>query len=479
MQPHFEVHAREAVRTRRRFGIWTAGLVMVLAVAIGLERHTSIAASALTVSGRVVDISNGVGLPNVVIKVCGGGTAVTSSGGYWSYSGIESGSAYCVEYVSGTPKGLTGPYAVDNNPAVGGKTDYLNQVAGMDCYSNVKCSGPEQEWDRSSDSGFDFAFISEGGAAANETPGTLGVGSYVLGSATKSSDVALAASATGPSTPTNFQATVGSDNAVISLIWSPSSAPNGLKGYEIDTSLDEVNWTPLATGITTASYTDKSAEFGVHYYFRLSAIDQAGNVSGYATTDAITPSFVSNNQSSSGNGASNTSFTSDDGLVSVQLPPGTISENVDCSVTDITFSSDDPKPSVSGSSFVMGPYDLICKDDTGNPVETLSQAVSWVFQVKGLMGGLVNPEVYAYSNGGASILPGGVYNAAAGTVTINSTTTDQELVVMASKPTGVSPNLIFAGLAIVGIIIALSLLILRQQQQVSYKEYLRKKYFNL
>lgn len=135
-QPHFEYHVREAVRSKRRFGVWTAALVMVLAVVVGLKYHSSNAAQAVTVSGRVVNITNGAGIPNVEIKICGAGIAVTNGGGYWSYPGVEFGQSYCVQILSGSPKFLSGPYAVDNNPAVGQKPDYLNQVAGEDCFTD-------------------------------------------------------------------------------------------------------------------------------------------------------------------------------------------------------------------------------------------------------------------------------------------------------------------------------------------------------
>jgi hypothetical protein len=478
-QPHFEYHVREAVRAKRRFGIWTAVLVMALAVVVGLQFHGSHAAQSLTVSGRVVNITNGAGIPNVHINICGAGVAVTSSGGYWSYPGIEPGQSYCVQYLSGAPKYLAGPYAVDNNPDVGQNPAYLNQVAGMDCFGDSKCSRAERQWDRGEDSGFDFAFINKSGILGSAEKG-IGVRAYVLAAAKTPSNVALAASATGPSVPTNFQATVDSDNAVVTLTWTPSTAANGIKGYIIQRSLDGTTWSTLSGSVTGDSYTDKTASFGINYFYQINAVDEAGNMSGWTGTEAQTPGFSNNSQSTASGSSTTTSYTSDDGLVSVTVPPGAITQDADCSVDTLKLTSEDSAPSNPGFSLVMGPYQFVCKTQGGQEIPPSAQAVTWVFQVNSRLGKKVNPQVDSYGSNGSTTLVPGPYSVSAGTITVSETNPDVELIVMAAAAQPFVPtNFVIAVFLLILILAGIAVLIFRQQEKISYHDYLRNKYTNL
>src|SRR6185437_14418417 len=92
-------------------------------------------------------------------------------------------------------------------------------------------------------------------------------------------------------------------------------------------SVDQQNWSVLGNAITTTSYSDTTASFGVHYYYRLLAQDDAGNASDFVFADVETPAFTNN--VTSGN---DTTYQSDDGLATVNVPNGALSGDANCGV---------------------------------------------------------------------------------------------------------------------------------------------------
>jgi len=77
---------------------------------------------------------------------------------------------------------------------------------------------------------------------------------------------------TPPAAPANVTATPG--NAQISLNWTGSGGATSYKAYRSLTS--SVYTTPLATGITSTSYTDSSVSNGTTYYYVVSAVNSFG-----------------------------------------------------------------------------------------------------------------------------------------------------------------------------------------------------------
>src|SRR5258708_7801098 len=127
--PHYEHHVREMQRTRRRFRLALGGLVVALSVLVGMQYHSSSAATLYTVSGRVYDAGTGVGLANVKLQLCTSGAFVVTNGnGGWSIA-VPYQYQTCVRYVSGVPAGATGPVAVNNQPDHDGAATYESQVA--------------------------------------------------------------------------------------------------------------------------------------------------------------------------------------------------------------------------------------------------------------------------------------------------------------------------------------------------------------
>jgi len=274
-----------------------------------------------------------------------------------------------------------------------------------------------------------------------------------------------------PGTPSNFTASVSSSNAVVDLTWE-APASNAAVSYQVERSLDQVNWSVLAGDIPATNYEDTTVSFQVHYYYRLTAQNSAGT-SPPATADVTTPAFTAN----SGDPSSDQSVTynSDDNVATVIMPSGAVSGEADCSVSNPTGNETVP----SGKRLVVGPYALICKDSSGLAISSFAQPLSWTLNVKSKLNGLKSPVAYTVDdNGQVAVIKSSSYNASAGTVSFISDTTDGVLVLAAVAP-GIPWNAIAIVLVVAGIVVALVVLILRKQQKVNYNDYLRTKYYDL
>ena len=87
-----------------------------------------------------------------------------------------------------------------------------------------------------------------------------------------------------PSTPANLVATSPDPNHV-SLSWSPSTDDVGVAGYDV---YRNGNATPLASGVTSTSYTDATATPGTTYTYTVAAYDAAGNLSPQSSGASVT-----------------------------------------------------------------------------------------------------------------------------------------------------------------------------------------------
>ena len=96
------------------------------------------------------------------------------------------------------------------------------------------------------------------------------------------------ADTTAPATPTGFKATAS--DAGIALAWSANSEAD-LAGYNVyRRTADETEFTKLNTDlITNLQYNDTKAPEGVTSYYRLTAVDKAGNESNFALDSAKRP----------------------------------------------------------------------------------------------------------------------------------------------------------------------------------------------
>jgi len=445
-----------------------AGLCVLLVVAIGVQVEQSRTSGSFTVTGRVYNASTGAGLANVKLVVCNAGTTVTNSAGEFTIQGLRGSTEYCVRYAGGAPDDLTGPRAVNNDAEVGPNSAYEFQLAGVNCLLAAGCSAEQRRWDRVADTGFDFAFETAVGKSASVA------GSQVARRPAIEPSGVLAAMAGAPSVPSDFQATVSGNNADVTLNWTPSTGGTGTVAYKLERSLDQVTWAVVSATVVGPPYDDKTVDFGVHYYYRLSAVDQAGKASGYATSDADTSSYTTNTS----NDGSNT-YTSDDSLVTVQVPAGTLPVDADCSLTAASIPSSAKQPGSQSHSLVMGPYELLCKTVSGNAITTFAKPVVWTMKLSGKLKNVVSPVPQDYdSEGRTTPVPSYKYDDSAGTLTFNMASTDQVLV-LASVPRGVSVNLMAVVLVLIVIVVGTFLLIVRKKQKDTYIDYIHHKYYNL
>jgi len=83
-----------------------------------------------------------------------------------------------------------------------------------------------------------------------------------------------------PPVPQNLQAQVAAGNIGIELTWDAVSAPD-LAGYNVyrDTSSSGAFATQVANGTGGTAYRDDTAQAGVTYYYRVTAVDVRGHES--------------------------------------------------------------------------------------------------------------------------------------------------------------------------------------------------------
>ncbi|MGZ6005817.1 MAG: DUF1996 domain-containing protein, partial [Candidatus Saccharimonadales bacterium] len=159
--------------------------ILPFAILAGFLIYHSFALTEITVKGRVT--VNGVGVKDVYIDGCSlnvagyGVAAITDANGDFSVLLHPStNQGYCVrifwtDYLPGTNVAVKHNKAILGNPTwppttvnrtanlQAGRYEY--QIAGVNCYhagtnNNCNPNGPEQNWDRGSDTGFTFAFTS-------------------------------------------------------------------------------------------------------------------------------------------------------------------------------------------------------------------------------------------------------------------------------------------------------------------------------
>jgi len=485
-------------------------LCVVASVAGGLQLRQSQAATMVTISGRVYNATTGSGLSSVKLHLCSGNPdVVTNSAGNWSYT-LTQWHWFCTEYLSGAPSNVTfkdAPNLTSEAKAAGLKS-YESQVAGIVCYHSTSCSGDAPKYDRSVDTGYDLRFTSVATPAPTPVPtktptpaptpvptktatpvptpvpttkppattktpapaptpsrGLVPITPQVASAATNNDK-------TPPTVPANFQILVSSDNAVVSLSWEASTDASGIKGYSLERSFDKATWTNLTPGslITDVHYQDDKAAFGLHYYYRLQAFDNAGNPSDYAQADVTTPDFSSNTSQDN-----STTYTSDDQLATVLLPSGAIDGNADCTISKDEHALEPPKD----KPIVAGPYKLFCKSESGDVISQLNKPVAATYQLKGKMGGYASPSGVVVDASGKAVASTDAQYDKKSEVMQFTAAQIGATAVLGIKKSGPPLNFIIFLIAIIAVIVGVILLVLRRTQKQNYDEYLRKKYYNL
>jgi hypothetical protein len=312
-----------------------------------------------------------------------------------------------------------------------------------------------------------------GGSGGGGSGGGTGGGSGGGGGAGGGGGPAATPSANGPSAPQNFEASVSGNSSIVILTWAASTDPYAnapILTYEVDRSEDQTNWAVLDTGLSATRDSDTSAKFGVHYYYRVSAQDDAGNTSGYAYSDVSTPEFASNVTT----GGTST-YTSSDGLASVDLPDGAAPANANCAVAVNTMTLQ----IMNGKKLVAGPYQLVCKDADGNMVTDFNSAVAWTIKLKGKLKGVKNPAAFTVGDGGSlAAAKNASYDSKAQQLKISSTT-NESIAAVADIAPGVPWNVVAFVIIVIGVLAGIAVFILRRQRNSNYVSYLRRKYYEI
>jgi hypothetical protein len=187
----------------------------------------------------------------------------------------------------------------------------------------------------------------------------------------KSSTAVIAKDTTPPSVPGTFSAKA--ENGTVDLQWDASKDNSGTVSYLVERSEDQNNWSELSSTITDTSYTDVTASFNTHYYYRLTAVDPSGNHSGSITTDASTSGFSVNVKVDE-----EATINSDDGLATAHIQAGTFDEDVSC-----VLNKDDSIHKIQkGKVFLGGFYQLVCKDETSTQRTIFTKPVEFNIDLK-------------------------------------------------------------------------------------------------
>lgn len=277
---------------------------------------------------------------------------------------------------------------------------------------------------------------------------------------------------TAPSVPGDFNAEAGSDVSNIRLTWSASKDSSGIRGYVIQRSLDKSKWSTIADRITGTSYTDARTEYKTSYFYRVKAVDNAGNSSGYATTDITTGEFTATE--------SGTTISSEDGIAQVTLPDGALGEDASCSI----INNEDNTNSLGGTDaeLVYGPYELACKKENGDLITEFASPVT----IKLLPGA---DTIKNYKNLLVFRLNGDTNEWEAAEVNVEdqdgqmvmSFESDKPLqfAVVGERKPGAPWGIISFIILLILAAIAVFIYLLRKAQKEHYQDYLRRKYYNL
>ncbi|MDB5178897.1 MAG: Chitinase [Patescibacteria group bacterium] len=302
------------------------------------------------------------------------------------------------------------------------------------------------------------------------------IGIIVWAGAVSGGPVVLAAETKPPTVPGNFQAVVAEGSTTLTLSWQASTDESGIAGYRLDRSLDQLTWVTLSDSIPNINYEDKTAGFGVHYYYRLLAIDRAGNASAWAATDLETSTFHSG-QTSTGDAYG---FASSDSLASVVIPKDAVrgDSSMDCVLSTAVPST--KQVGTSAMPLVLGPYALTCRTIAGTPILAFEKPITWRFDVSGKLKGLISPKAYKFdSDGRTAPLATSRYNTGGQVVTVQMVTTDP-IVVLAEKPKNVISANFIVFLMVIGLLVwGLIVLMIHRKRKNDHEAYLRSKYYNL
>lgn len=267
--------------------------------------------------------------------------------------------------------------------------------------------------------------------------------------------------------PVNFTAKAAADD-IRAVVLSWEAAPDSTAAvYRLDRSTDRQEWLPVAVSIQETAYRDEGLAPGVHYYYRLKALDAAENASELVFADASTGATLAAQASSEHR------FRSSDGLATATVRLGDLPEGAAC-VVELA------EQSVSGDLIlVAGSYALVCHGKDGAVLADRQPPVAWELQLGDRMKGLTNPEVRNYIESGRGIVMAEAqYDKRAHTVTMTAPAT-AKLAVLAARPDLTWVNYVVVGGLVLMALIIIAMVPMQMAHKRNYRDYLRSKYYNL
>jgi len=455
----FKHHLVEARRNRFRLGV-SIGVIAAAAAIYLVPSLVTRASSPNTLDLDGAKILNSGGgqyggtstgpfsTATVTAKRVLNSSTVTASANPFSFSGLQA-SAGEHYFVSVSPV-TVGGYTVK------GLTWCADSCEAFDAQATNFRSGSSADLTLSPNHSYHIRWIYQPIPTATPTPAASG-------------SPGAQAVTSGSLVPGNFQALVAGDNALVTLSWIASFDPVGIKSYKLERSIDRLNWTVVAGGLTSLSFRDDTVAFGVHYYYRLSATNMAGAVSAFATTEATTGQFTGNSNINAG------TYTSDDQIANVDIPAGALNAAADCTVVAETGVS----PRTGNASLVVGPYALICKDLAGSSVDVFNKPVTWRIELKNKLKGFVGPwGVTVDAVGNTTGIAGSTYDDSIQEIQFNQTNATTTAVLASTKGRP-SLTIFLLPLILIAVVVGVFILVLRSVQKKRYNDYLRHKYYDL
>lgn len=170
-----------------------------------------------------------------------------------------------------------------------------------------------------------------------------------------------------PSVPTAFTAQAGDQGVSVELSWQPSTDNIGVTAYQVERSTDQQAWQVINNNIVDTFYSDQTVSFQTHYFYRITALDSAHNMSPYTTIDITTPGFNGNVVPDK-----EATLTNDKAHIKAILPAGALADPASCSIE----TADVNAPSSKGYVVVAGPFQILCKKTDSSTITSFNKALS-------------------------------------------------------------------------------------------------------
>ena len=272
-----------------------------------------------------------------------------------------------------------------------------------------------------------------------------------------------------PPVPVNFSVQAVDDGNHLALAWQAGGDPTATAMYFLSRSTDNSTlWETLATNLTVTTYQDEQVVPGMHYYYRLAALNAAGAMSDYALADATTAEVLGSSAQAT------TSFSSSDGVATATVTTGQVSAGVVCSVTGGSKAASSARP------VIAGPYRLECQGADGQPLATLTGTVQWRLEPGSRLIGYTTPQVAqsVKDTDALQLANTGQYDDKTHRLTV-TLPVNERVAVTAMVPNYAWVN--YVAVAGLGAMIVIVLLFwpLRSARRQNYQDYLRSKYYNL